>query len=98
MATPYLPGFPLPRPLVARRFGSGAGVSSSGASGGAAACLALAFAFALAEVPPAIVFAFGKGMDLARDSNVKEDWALSPGIKVSLKTLYIVLKMGGTKK
>ena len=73
MATPY---FPLPRPLVARRFGTGAGGSSVSA-GGTAAALTLAFALGLG-VALFIAFAFGKGIDLARDSNAREDWALSP--------------------
>jgi len=49
--------------------------------------LALALALAFDEATEAFgkAFAFGKGIDFALDSIVKENWDLAPGVQLNMR-------------
>ena len=54
---------------------------------GSAPAFALALALAFDEATEALgkAFAFGKGIDFALDSIVKENWDLAPGVQLNMR-------------
>lgn len=71
----------LPFPFPPRR----ACCSVSGSAPAFALALALALAFDEAKEAFGMAFAFGKGIDFALDSIVKENWDLAPGVQLNMR-------------
>ena len=71
----------LPFPFPPRR----TWCSVSGSAPAFALALALALAFDEATEAFGKAFAFGKGIDFALDSIVKENWDLAPGVQLNMR-------------